>query len=200
MNVKNGAFAGGHFDWATPFALAVRVRAGRRLCVARRYLADHEDRRPGRRARARAGENLPAARARLHGRGQPVDAARDPADRRALVLAAEFLLPLAGAVRSPPWLRSSLWRWIEATARRLAVRREHRAVSARLSRARDFELSLYLVPPSLTIWDTAAAPSSQIFMLIGTVFLLPIILGYVDVHLLAVPRQSARRRELPLSA
>ena len=37
----------------------------------------------------------------------------------------------------------------------------------------------YLVPPTLTIWDTAAAPASQIFMLIGTVFLLPIILGYV---------------------
>ncbi len=36
----------------------------------------------------------------------------------------------------------------------------------------------YLVPPSLTVWQTAAAPSSQIFMLIGTVFLLPIILGY----------------------
>ena len=37
----------------------------------------------------------------------------------------------------------------------------------------------YLVPPSLTVWQTAAAPSSQIFMLIGTVFLLPIILGYI---------------------
>ena len=37
----------------------------------------------------------------------------------------------------------------------------------------------YLVPPSLTVWDTAAAPASQIFMLIGTLFLLPIILGYV---------------------
>jgi cytochrome d ubiquinol oxidase subunit II len=37
----------------------------------------------------------------------------------------------------------------------------------------------YLVPPTLTIWNTAAAPSSQIFMLIGTVFLLPIILGYI---------------------
>ncbi|HEX5777665.1 MAG TPA: cytochrome d ubiquinol oxidase subunit II [Xanthobacteraceae bacterium] len=36
----------------------------------------------------------------------------------------------------------------------------------------------YLVPPSLTVWQTAAAPSSQIFMLIGTIFLLPIILGY----------------------
>jgi cytochrome d ubiquinol oxidase subunit II len=37
----------------------------------------------------------------------------------------------------------------------------------------------YLVPPSLTIWDTAAAPASQIFMLLGTLLLLPIILGYV---------------------
>jgi cytochrome d ubiquinol oxidase subunit II len=36
----------------------------------------------------------------------------------------------------------------------------------------------YLVPPSLTVWQTAGAPSSQIFMLIGTIFLLPIILGY----------------------
>jgi cytochrome d ubiquinol oxidase subunit II len=36
----------------------------------------------------------------------------------------------------------------------------------------------YIAPPSLTIWDAAAAPASQIFMLIGTLFLLPIILGY----------------------
>jgi cytochrome d ubiquinol oxidase subunit II len=37
----------------------------------------------------------------------------------------------------------------------------------------------YLVPPSLTIWQTAAAPASQIFMLLGTVALLPVILGYI---------------------
>ena len=36
----------------------------------------------------------------------------------------------------------------------------------------------YLVPPSLTVWDTAAAPASQIFTLIGVVFLLPLILAY----------------------
>jgi cytochrome d ubiquinol oxidase subunit II len=36
----------------------------------------------------------------------------------------------------------------------------------------------YLVPPSMTIWDAAADPASQVFMLIGTVILLPIILGY----------------------
>jgi cytochrome d ubiquinol oxidase subunit II len=36
----------------------------------------------------------------------------------------------------------------------------------------------YLVPPSLTIWQTAAAPASQSFMLIGTLVLLPLILAY----------------------
>jgi len=37
----------------------------------------------------------------------------------------------------------------------------------------------YIVPPALTIWDAAAAPSSQTFMLIGTLILLPFILGYI---------------------
>ncbi|HEY4748090.1 MAG TPA: cytochrome d ubiquinol oxidase subunit II, partial [Steroidobacteraceae bacterium] len=36
----------------------------------------------------------------------------------------------------------------------------------------------YLVPPTLTVWQTAAAPASQIFMLVGTLVLLPIILSY----------------------
>ena len=34
-------------------------------------------------------------------------------------------------------------------------------------------------PPSLTIWDTAAVPASQIFMLLGTLLLLPIVIGYI---------------------
>jgi cytochrome d ubiquinol oxidase subunit II len=37
----------------------------------------------------------------------------------------------------------------------------------------------YLVPPALTIWDTAAHPASQIFMLLGTSALFPLILCYV---------------------
>ncbi len=31
---------------------------------------------------------------------------------------------------------------------------------------------------SLTVWQAAAAPSSQLFMLVGTLLMLPIILGY----------------------
>jgi cytochrome d ubiquinol oxidase subunit II len=36
----------------------------------------------------------------------------------------------------------------------------------------------YLVPPSLTLWQAAAAPESQAFILIGMSVLIPIILGY----------------------
>jgi cytochrome bd ubiquinol oxidase subunit II len=36
----------------------------------------------------------------------------------------------------------------------------------------------YLVPPVITVWQAAAHPSSQLFMLIGTCLLLPLILGY----------------------
>jgi cytochrome d ubiquinol oxidase subunit II len=37
----------------------------------------------------------------------------------------------------------------------------------------------YLVPPVIDVWQAAAVPTSQVFMLIGTVLLLPIILFYV---------------------
>ncbi|GGC62650.1 cytochrome d ubiquinol oxidase subunit II [Chelatococcus reniformis] len=36
----------------------------------------------------------------------------------------------------------------------------------------------YLVPTSMTLWEAAAAPASQIFMILGTIFLLPLILAY----------------------
>jgi cytochrome bd ubiquinol oxidase subunit II len=36
----------------------------------------------------------------------------------------------------------------------------------------------YLVPPSITLWEAAAHPSSQLFFLIGATILLPLILAY----------------------
>lgn len=36
----------------------------------------------------------------------------------------------------------------------------------------------YLVPTSVTVWQAAASPSSQLFSLIGTVIMLPLVLGY----------------------
>jgi cytochrome d ubiquinol oxidase subunit II len=37
----------------------------------------------------------------------------------------------------------------------------------------------YVVPYQLTLWDAAAVPSTQAFLLIGTLFLLPIIFTYI---------------------
>jgi cytochrome d ubiquinol oxidase subunit II len=56
----------------------------------------------------------------------------------------------------------------------------------------------YLVPPSLTIWDTAAAPASQMFMLIGTLVLLPLILVYTG-FVYWLFRGKVRPGEVPLS-
>jgi cytochrome bd ubiquinol oxidase subunit II len=43
-----------------------------------------------------------------------------------------------------------------------------------------FAVSLFpfIIPPDITIWQAAAAPDSQLFMLYGAIPLLPIILGY----------------------
>ncbi|HWD34933.1 MAG TPA: cytochrome d ubiquinol oxidase subunit II, partial [Casimicrobiaceae bacterium] len=37
----------------------------------------------------------------------------------------------------------------------------------------------YIVPYAVTLWDAAATPSTQMFLLIGTLFLLPIIFTYL---------------------
>ncbi|MDM7955406.1 cytochrome d ubiquinol oxidase subunit II [Blastomonas sp.] len=36
----------------------------------------------------------------------------------------------------------------------------------------------YVVPDEVTIWDAATHPSSQMFMLVGTLFIVPLIIGY----------------------
>jgi cytochrome d ubiquinol oxidase subunit II len=36
----------------------------------------------------------------------------------------------------------------------------------------------HVVPPTVTVWEAAAAPESQVFLLVGTAILLPFILGY----------------------
>jgi cytochrome d ubiquinol oxidase subunit II len=74
---------------------------------------------------------------------------------------------------------TALMRWALAQrgARDASVLRVDRPVPAWVSRPRDLDLSLSR-PPALTLWQTAAVPTSQLFMLTGTLILLPIILGY----------------------
>ena len=96
---------------------------------------------------------------------------------RALVLAAEFLFPVAGAAAH----RAHRLRRVGGVAHgaRDACPLWQRSCCSCLGfLGLVISAFPYLVPPSLTIWQTAAAPSSQTFMLVGTLFLLPLILAY----------------------
>ena len=172
---QDGAYAGGTFDWATPFALLCGLGVVFGLCAAWRDLADDENRGAAGRPR---GRRRTALCSRCWASWQ-----RSACGRRshfpgsgALVLAAEFLLSLAGAA-------------FDRThrVRCLAVIAQGRRYVPFIATIGLFLLGFlglaissfpYLVPPSLTIWQTAAAPSSQTFMLAGTVVLLPLILAY----------------------
>ena len=50
-----------------------------------------------------------------------------------------------------------------------------------------------IVPPEITIWDAAAPPSSQLFLLVGAAVLDPGDPGLHRLRLLALPRQGPRR-------
>ena len=56
-----------------------------------------------------------------------------------------------------------------------------------------------VVPHRFTLWQAAANPSTQAFLLVGTLFLLPVILMYIGLVVLGVPRQGARGYRVSLS-
>ena len=176
ITVANGEFAGGPFDWATRFSVMCGLGRGGGLCAARGDLAADQDGRRGGRARARAGQVAAARRAGLHGPREPLDPDRQRAHRPALVLAPNILylwpVPLVTAL-----LAWACWRWLEAGREVLPFLA---AIGLFLLGYLGLVISWYpyLVPPSLTVWDTAAVPASQIFSLIGVLIMLPIIIGY----------------------
>ena len=176
IRVTDGAFSGGPFDWATPFALFVglAVVAGYALLAATWLIMKTE--------------------------GEVATAARDHA--KALFLA--VLVAMADISVWTPWsIPRIAERWftmpnlaylspvplLSALAayvcwRGLIGRAE---VSPFLATIALFLLGYlglvisnapYLVPPSLTVWQAAAPVKSQLFMLTGTAILLPVILGY----------------------
>jgi cytochrome d ubiquinol oxidase subunit II len=174
--VRDGGYAGGAFDWLTPFSLFIGagVVAGYALLGAT-WLIMRLD-------------GDVAARARSLARGLLIAVV-------AAMLAISVWTPLVEARIFARWfsfpniLYLSPVPVVTATVaflcgRALATGRE----------AQPFLLTIvlfllgygglvlsnlpYLVPPTLTIWQAAAAPGSQLFMLIGTAALLPIILGY----------------------
>ena len=175
--VKDGAYAGGPFHWATPFALlcGLALIAGYALLGAT-FLTMKTEGPVAVRARAQAKVLLGVVLAFMAAVSlwTPLSQARI-AQRWFSLPNFYFLWPVPAVTALVAFM---LWRWLE----------NGREVPPFLAAVTLFLLGYlglvissfpYLVPPSLTVWDTAAAPSSQIFMLLGTLVLLPIILGYI---------------------
>jgi cytochrome bd ubiquinol oxidase subunit II len=176
INVKNGVFAGGGFDWLTPFSLlcGLCVVGGYALLGAT-WLLIRTDGTVNKRSRQQAKWLLLAVLA-----GMAVVSLWTPLqfDR---IAARWFTTPniyylwpvpvLAGA------LSLMLWKWLNDGA---DVRPFLASIGLFLLGYFGLVISNYpyLVPPSLTVWDTAAVPAAQIFMLLGTLVLLPINLAY----------------------
>jgi cytochrome bd ubiquinol oxidase subunit II len=176
IKVENGVFAGGPFDWATPFALlcALGVTAGYALLGAT-WLVLKTDGTVAERARGQAKVLLIAVLAFMGAVSIWTPVAFDRTAARWFSTPNIYFLwpvPLLTALTA-----LMAWRWLEE-------RREALPFLASIVLFLLGYLGLvistfpYLVPPTLTIWQTAAVPASQIFMLMGTLVLLPIILGY----------------------
>jgi cytochrome bd ubiquinol oxidase subunit II len=176
IRVQNGVFAGGAFDWATGFPLlcGLGLVTGYGLLGATWLLLKTEGA-VKERARPQAKLLLLAA--------------------LALMVIVSLWTPLAFERIAQRWFSLPnflfLW-WIPvATAlvgyvgwRRLEARDDVLPFIVAIGLFLFGFLGLvvsnfpYLVPPSLTIWQLASAPATQVFMLMGTLLMLPIIVGY----------------------
>jgi len=177
IKVENGAFAGGSFDWATPFAImcGLGVVAGYGLLGATWLVMKTE--------------GSVANRARIEA-------------RLLLLLVLAFMAivsiwtPLAFERIATRWfsLPNILFFWWVPAATALVAVAAWRALATGnetvpfLAAIGLFVLGYlgllisnfpYIIPPSLTIWQTASSPSTHVFMLIGMLMMLPIILGYM---------------------
>lgn len=177
IHVENGAYAGGAFDWATPFALlcGIAVVAGYALLGATWLLVKTEGE-VARRAREHAKYLLAAV---------------------VIFMAIVSLwTPLAFPHISERWFSLPNFLFFSpvpivtallcfACWKTLADERHE--VAPFLCTIGLFLLGYtglvisnfpYIIPSALTVWEAAAAPASQLFMLFGTLIMLPIILGY----------------------
>ena len=177
IQVRDGAYAGGTFDWATPFGLVcgMALVAGYALLGATWLVMKTEGNVAGR-ARAHAKLLLLAVLGFMVvvSLWTPLALPRI-AERWFSLPNFYFLWPVPVVTALTAFM---IWRWLE----------NGRDVPPFLATIGLFLLGYlglvissfpYLVPPSLTVWDVAATPASQIFMLFGTLLLLPMIIGYI---------------------
>jgi cytochrome d ubiquinol oxidase subunit II len=177
IRVENGSFAGGSFDWLTPFALlcGLGVLVGYALLGAT-WLVMKTDGGVAARARQQAKWLLIGVLVfmAIVSLWTPLMSER--------IAARWFSLPNILYLWPVPIVTALTayfaWRWLE----------NGRDIPPFIAAIVLFLLGYlglvisafpYLVPYRLTIWDTAASPSSQTFVLIGTIPLVPLIIGYV---------------------
>jgi cytochrome d ubiquinol oxidase subunit II len=174
--VAGRAYAGGPFDWLTPFCLFtglallagyVLLAAGWLIIKAEGTLQDW--------AYAVAGKALVAVAGAIL-----IVSLWTPLQHPAI--AARWFAPANLIMFSPvPVITAlcviALWRSLKARAQYLPFLL---ALALFVLSYTGLAVSLfpYIVPPAITIWDAAAAPDSQLFLLYGVVPLLPIILAY----------------------
>ncbi|MTW16753.1 cytochrome d ubiquinol oxidase subunit II [Rhodoplanes serenus] len=176
IRVENGAFAGGAFDWATPFALlcGLGVVAGYALLGAT-WLIMKTEGAVAERARRQARVLLVVVMGFMVAVSLWTPLAFPRIQERwfsAPNIYVLWIVPvITGAVALAVWRATERHDWVPFVG----------AIGLFLLGYLGLGISTYpyVVPPSLTIWDTASSPSTQIFMLAGTVVLLPIILAYV---------------------
>jgi len=176
IKVENGAFAGGTFDFATPFALlcGLGVTTGYALLGAC-WLVMKTEGEVADRARRHAKLLLLAVLVfmGLVSLWTPYGFPR--IRERWFSMPNILLLWPVPAITALTALMA--WRWLDQGR---DVRPFFAVIFLFLLGYGGLAVSVfpYLVPYSLTIWDSAAVPASQMFMLIGTLPLLPIILIY----------------------
>jgi cytochrome d ubiquinol oxidase subunit II len=192
INVKDGVYAGGAFDWATPFALmcGFAVLSGYALLGAT-WLVMKTDGEVAERAKAHAKTLVLVVLGFMALVSLWTPLAFDRiAERWFSTPNIYYLWPVPLVTAATAF---ALWRWLE---RGREVPPFIAAIVLFLLGYAGLVISVFphIVPPSLTIWDTAASPSAQRFMLVGTLALLPVILGYV-VFVYWVFRGKVRRGE-----
>jgi cytochrome d ubiquinol oxidase subunit II len=176
IKVENGQFAGGTFDWATPFAFwcGISLVTGYALLGAT-WLIMKTEGTVADRAKQQARLALLAVLVCMG-----IVSMWTPFEHERIA-ARWFSLPNFYYLAPVPIVTALAaflcWRWIETRRDALPFLA---AIALFLLGFLGLVISNYpfLVPPTLTVWDTAAAPASQIFMLIGTLVLLPMIIGY----------------------
>jgi cytochrome bd ubiquinol oxidase subunit II len=177
IKVAHGEYAGGALDWATPFAFicGLGVTAGYALLGTTWLVMKTEGELAGRaRELAKTLILLVLAFMALVSIWTPLATERIAA-RWFSSPNFFFLWPVPILTAAVAWFG---WKWIVDGREVLPF---FAAIALFLLGYLGLVISWfpYLVPPSLTVWETAAVPASQIFVLIGVLLLLPIILMYI---------------------